>query len=50
MFKKNIKKLGGHSQYEYVKIKFERSNKDFEFIEEIFGGYLSKQYISAKKV
>ena len=36
-----------YSQYGDVKIKFERSKKDFEFTEEIFGGSVPKQYVPA---
>ena len=32
---KHKKQSGGHGQYGDVKIKFERSNEDFEFTEEI---------------
>lgn len=44
---KHKKQSGGHGQYGDVKIKFERSQKDFEFTEEIFGGSVPKQYIPA---
>lgn len=44
---KHKKQSGGHGQYGDVKIKFERSNDDFEFVEEIFGGSVPKQYIPA---
>lgn len=44
---KHKKQSGGHGQYGDVKIKFERSNSDFEFAEEIFGGSVPKQYIPA---
>ena len=44
---KHKKQSGGHGQYGDVKIKFERSNLDFEFAEEIFGGSVPKQYIPA---
>lgn len=44
---KHKKQSGGHGQYGDVKIKFERSKKDFEFTEEIFGGSVPKQYIPA---
>ena len=44
---KHKKQSGGHGQYGDVKIKFERSNEDFEFTEEIFGGSVPKQYIPA---
>ena len=41
------KQSGGHGQYGDVKIKFTRSNNDFEFAEEIFGGSVPKSYIPA---
>lgn len=44
---KHKKQSGGHGQYGDVKIKFERSNDDFEFAEAIFGGSVPKQYIPA---
>ena len=44
---KHKKQSGGHGQYGDVKIKFERSKKDFEFEEDIFGGSVPKQYIPA---
>ena len=44
---KHKKQSGGHGQYGDVKIKFERSKEDFEFVEEIFGGSVPKQYIPA---
>ncbi|RDY22748.1 elongation factor G [Romboutsia maritimum] len=44
---KHKKQSGGHGQYGDVKIKFERSNNDFEFNEKIFGGSVPKQYIPA---
>ncbi|MGL5694735.1 MAG: elongation factor G [Peptostreptococcaceae bacterium] len=44
---KHKKQSGGHGQYGDVKIKFERSQNDFEFGEEIFGGSVPKQYIPA---
>lgn len=44
---KHKKQSGGHGQYGDVKIKFEKSNNDFEFTEEIFGGSVPKQYIPA---
>ena len=44
---KHKKQSGGHGQYGDVKIKFERSQKDFEFEEDIFGGSVPKQYIPA---
>ena len=44
---KHKKQSGGHGQYGDVKIKFTRSNNDFEFAEEIFGGSVPKSYIPA---
>ena len=44
---KHKKQSGGHGQYGDVKIKFTRSNFDFEFAEEIFGGSVPKSYIPA---
>lgn len=44
---KHKKQSGGHGQYGDVKVKFERSDLDFEFAEEIFGGSVPKQYIPA---
>lgn len=44
---KHKKQSGGHGQYGDVKIKFERSQNDFEFEEDIFGGSVPKQYIPA---
>ncbi len=44
---KHKKQSGGAGQYGDVHIKFEPSDKDFEFDEEIFGGSVPKQYIPA---
>ena len=44
---KHKKQSGGHGQYGDVKIKFTRSQDDFEFAEEIFGGSVPKSYIPA---
>lgn len=44
---KHKKQSGGHGQYGDVKIKFTRSDDDFEFAEEIFGGSVPKSYIPA---
>lgn len=44
---KHKKQSGGHGQYGDVKIRFEHSEKDFEFEEDIFGGSVPKQYIPA---
>lgn len=44
---KHKKQSGGHGQYGDVKIRFEHSEQDFEFAEEIFGGSVPKSYIPA---
>lgn len=44
---KHKKQSGGHGQYGDVKIRFERSNEDFEFTEELFGGSVPKSYVPA---
>lgn len=44
---KHKKQSGGHGQYGDVKIKFEYSQNDFDFKEDIFGGSVPKQYIPA---
>jgi elongation factor G len=44
---KHKKQTGGAGQYGDVHIKFEPSQLDFEFAEEIFGGAVPKQYIPA---
>ncbi|WAW14967.1 elongation factor G [Peptostreptococcus equinus] len=44
---KHKKQSGGHGQYGHVKIKFSRSDKDFEFTEELFGGSVPKSYLPA---
>ncbi|MEG2020088.1 MAG: elongation factor G, partial [Synergistaceae bacterium] len=44
---KHKKQSGGHGQYGDVKIKLERTKRDFEFAEAIFGGSVPKQYIPA---
>ncbi|MDR0880449.1 MAG: elongation factor G [Clostridioides sp.] len=41
------KQSGGHGQYGDVKIRFSRSEKDFDFSEELFGGSVPKQYVPA---
>lgn len=41
------KQSGGHGQYGDVKIRFSRSDKDFDFSEELFGGSVPKQYVPA---
>lgn len=44
---KHKKQSGGHGQYGHVKIRFSRSDKDFEFSEELFGGSVPKSYVPA---
>lgn len=44
---KHKKQSGGHGQYGDVKIRFEPSDEEFEFAEEIFGGSVPKSYIPA---
>lgn len=44
---KHKKQSGGHGQYGDVKIRFERSDNDFEFAEAIFGGSVPRAYIPA---
>lgn len=44
---KHKKQSGGHGQYGHVKVKFSRSDEDFEFSEELFGGSVPKSYIPA---
>lgn len=41
------KQTGGHGQYGHCKIRFEPTEKDFEFAEEVVGGTVPKQYIPA---
>ncbi|MDE6274267.1 MAG: elongation factor G [Clostridiales bacterium] len=41
------KQTGGHGQYGHCKMRFEPTEKDFEFAEEIVGGTVPKQYIPA---
>lgn len=41
------KQNGGHGQYGHCKMRFEPSEKDFEFAEEVVGGTVPKQYIPA---
>ena len=38
---------GGHGQYGHCKMRFEPTEKDFEFAEEVVGGAVPKQYIPA---
>lgn len=44
---KHKKQSGGHGQYGDVKIRFERSDQEFEFTEELFGGSVPKSYVPA---
>ena len=44
---KHKKQSGGRGQYGDVKIKFEKSQSEFEFAEALFGGSVPKQYIPA---
>ncbi|MGL4911697.1 MAG: elongation factor G [Romboutsia sp.] len=44
---KHKKQSGGRGQYGDVKIKFEKSQSEFEFKEALFGGSVPKQYIPA---
>ncbi len=41
------KQTGGHGQYGHCKMRFEPSDKPFEFAEEVVGGAVPKQYIPA---
>ncbi len=41
------KQTGGHGQYGHCKMRFEPTEKDFEFAEEVVGGTVPKQYIPA---
>lgn len=42
---KHKKQSGGHGQYGHVKIRFSRSDEEFEFTEELFGGSVPKSYV-----
>lgn len=44
---KHKKQSGGAGQYGDVHIRFEPSDKEFEFCEELFGGSVPKQYVPA---
>ena len=41
------KQTGGHGQYGHCKMRFDPTEKDFEFSEEVVGGAVPKQYIPA---
>lgn len=41
------KQTGGHGQYGHCKMRFEPTERDFEFAEEVVGGAVPKQYIPA---
>ena len=41
------KQTGGHGQYGHVKIRFEPSENEFEFAEEVVGGAVPKSYFPA---
>ncbi len=44
---KHKKQSGGHGQYGHVKIRFSRSDDEFDFSEELFGGSVPKSYVPA---
>ncbi len=44
---KHKKQTGGHGQYGHCKIRFEPTERDFEFADEVVGGTVPKQYIPA---
>lgn len=44
---KHKKQSGGHGQYGHVKIRFSRSDQEFDFSEELFGGSVPKSYVPA---
>ncbi|KGF10441.1 elongation factor G [Peptostreptococcus sp. MV1] len=44
---KHKKQSGGHGQYGHVKIRFSRSEDEFDFSEELFGGSVPKSYVPA---
>lgn len=44
---KHKKQSGGHGQYGHVKIRFSKSESEFDFSEELFGGSVPKSYVPA---
>ena len=44
---KHKKQSGGAGQFGHVKIRFEPSEKEFDFHEEVFGGSVPKNYFPA---
>ena len=42
-----VKQSGGSGQYGIVNIKFEQTDKDFEFVDEIFGGAVPSNFVPA---